>query len=156
MDNKQLQDEQELAKVLAGVSDQINMVDPPADKKKADSKKDDKNKDAPAADVSVPDFSGQLDQIAQPAAAAEPKPLAELDQLKLSAINDLRPLVDKLNLPLEEKFDTYLLLIRSTDDSSLLQPAYEVARQIEDETKRAESLLNVIKEIDYFNSGNKK
>ncbi len=156
MDNKQLQDEQELAKVLAGVSDQINMATAPTDKKKNDSKKpEDKDKDK-AADVTVPDFTGQLDQIDQPKAATETKPLAELDELKLSAINDLRPLVDKLNLPLEEKFDTYLLLIRSTDDSSLLQPAYEVARQIEDETKRAEALLNVIKEIDYFNSRNKK
>ena len=52
----------------------------------------------------------------------------------------------------EEKFDIYLLLLRSSDDDTLIEPAYNAARAIEDETKRANALLDVIKEIDYFKS----
>ncbi|MEO5499071.1 MAG: hypothetical protein ABIR46_01065 [Candidatus Saccharimonadales bacterium] len=74
----------------------------------------------------------------------------ELDSMKKSALEDLRPLVEKLDLPADEKFDTLLLLIRSTDDKSLLPAAHEAARSIADETKRAQALLDVIKEIDYF------
>lgn len=75
-----------------------------------------------------------------------------LDDIKAHALQDLRPLVDKLNVLNEEKFDIYLLLLRSSDDNTLIEPAYEAARNIEDETKRANALLDVIKEIDYFNS----
>ncbi|NLA42685.1 hypothetical protein GX865_00785 [Candidatus Saccharibacteria bacterium] len=75
-----------------------------------------------------------------------------LDSVKAEAINELRPLIGKLNLPPEEKFDTYLLLIRTTDDQELVPPAYDVARQIEDESRRAMALLDIIKEIDYLSN----
>ena len=81
-------------------------------------------------------------------AAADP----ELDGLKASALEELRPLVGKLNLPAEERFDTLLLIIRSTDDQSLLGQAHEAAKEITDDTRRAQALLDVIKEIDYFSS----
>ena len=74
----------------------------------------------------------------------------ELDSIKKNALEELRPLVDKLDLPADEKFDTLLLIIRSTDDKTLVSAAHEAARAIEDETKRAQALLDVIKEIDYF------
>lgn len=74
-------------------------------------------------------------------------PLADI---KNDALNELRPLVDKLTVSPEEKFDTYLLLIRSTDDESLIAPAHEAAKAIEDEARRAEALLDIIKEIDYL------
>lgn len=75
-----------------------------------------------------------------------------LDEIKVHALQDLRPLIDKLSVSNEEKFDIYLLLLRSSDDNTLIEPAYEAARNIEDETKRANALLDVIKEIDYFKS----
>ncbi len=96
--------------------------------------------------------------VAEPAPAAtipEPKKMAGdsgLEGLKTSALEELRPLVGKLNLPPEEQFDTLLLIIRSTDDQSLLSQAHEAAKQIPDETRRAQALLDVIKEIDYFSS----
>lgn len=74
----------------------------------------------------------------------------ELESIKKDALEQLRPLIDRLNLPAQEKFDTLLLVIRSTDDQSLLTAANEAAKQIEDDTKRAEALLDVIKEIDFF------
>lgn len=102
---------------------------------------------APAAPEPV------ADPVTEPVATpAEPVHTSspELDSLKKDALEELRPLVDKLDLPADEKFDTLLLLIRSTDDKTLLGAAHEAAKGIADETKRAQALLDVIKEIDYF------
>lgn len=73
-----------------------------------------------------------------------------LDDIKQNALSELRPLVDKLNVSPEEKFDTYLLLLRSTDDTSLIAPAHEAAVAIPDETRKAQALLDIIKEIDFL------
>ncbi|MDO4901954.1 MAG: hypothetical protein Q4A21_00095 [bacterium] len=75
-----------------------------------------------------------------------------LDEIKVHALQDLRPLMEKLDVSAEEKFNIYLLLLRSSDDKTLIEPAYAAARNIEDETKRANALLDVIKEIDYLNA----
>ena len=79
-------------------------------------------------------------------------PGIDLDTIKNHALADLRPLVEKLTVSNEEKFDIYLLLLRSSDDNTLVEPAYNAARAIEDETKRANALLDIIKEVDYFKS----
>lgn len=76
----------------------------------------------------------------------------DLSEIKKDALNDLRPLVDKLEIAPDEKFDTYLLLIRSTDDKSLVSPAYAAAQAITDEARRAQALLDIIKEIDYLSN----
>ena len=73
-----------------------------------------------------------------------------LEEIKRQAITELRPLVDQLNLPAEDKFDALLLLIRTTDDSSLIPAAHEAAKGIADDSRRAQALLDVIKEIDFF------
>jgi hypothetical protein len=78
-----------------------------------------------------------------------------LASIKQDALVELRPLVDKLNVSPEEKFDTYLLLIRSTDDTDLIAPAHEAAKAITDETRRAEALLDIIKEIDFLSHSKK-
>ncbi|MEO5690767.1 MAG: hypothetical protein ABIQ64_01125 [Candidatus Saccharimonadales bacterium] len=75
-----------------------------------------------------------------------------LESIKKDALAELRPLVDKLDLPADEKFDTLLLIIRSTDDKTLVQSAYDAAKSITDDSKRAEALLDVVKEIDYFSN----
>lgn len=87
--------------------------------------------------------------------ATPPAPAADtgaLEGIKRSALEELRPLVGKLDLPPEEKFDTLLLIIRSTDDQSLIEPAHDAAKAIPDEIKRAQALLDIIKEIDYFSN----
>lgn len=101
----------------------------------------------PAFDVPAPEPAAEEPlSVAPSATVASP----ELESIKKDALEQLRPLVDKLDLPAQEKFDTLLLIIRSTDDQSLLTAANEAAKGIEDETKRAEALLDVIKEIDFF------
>ncbi len=102
--------------------------------------------DPPKDDTKDEDDSS--DSMPQPTKPFEDNgPLASIKQ---DAIVELRPLVDKLNVSPEEKFDTYLLLIRSTDDKDLIAPAHEAAKAIEDETRRAEALLDIIKEIDFL------
>lgn len=79
-----------------------------------------------------------------------------LDDIKGQALSELRPLVDKLNLAPEDKFDVLLLMIRSTDDSSLVSEAHAVAKQIQDDARRAQALLDIIKEIDFFDQNKTK
>lgn len=107
----------------------------------------------PMPDLSLPKEETPAAPTITPAPSfTPPTPAAggSLDNLKKDALEELRPLVDKLDLPADEKFDTLLLIIRSTDDQSLLAPAHEAAKAITDDTKRAQALLDVIKEIDYF------
>ena len=86
--------------------------------------------------------------IAQP---TPPSPVGpNLETIKQDAIAELRPLVDTLNLSPEDRFNTILLIIRSTDDASLLPAVHAAAKQIPDDGRRAQALLDVIKEIDFF------
>lgn len=135
-----ISDDQELAKVLAGISQQTE--------------------EAPAAEEPIvatplpepvaPVEEPVADPIMPTPAPTMPSADGGLDGIKLEALNELRPLVDKLNVSPEEKFDTYLLLLRSTDDKDLIAPAHEAAKGIADEARRAQALLDIIKEIDFL------
>lgn len=183
-----ISDDQELAKVLAGVSqmndDNLGFEETPVT--------------TPSAKLdSVPDSISEPTTIAEPTVDSEPADVAQtpivgytppsddatptpivgytspsdyvapastdngvapsandssLESIKKDALIELRPLVDKLDLAPEEKFDIYLLLLRSTDDKALIAPAHAAAQDIADETKRAQALLDVIKEIDYLSN----
>lgn len=141
-----ISDDQELAKVLAGVSqesdDQIPQMTIPAPVI------DEPVDETPA--IAMPTPTPTVEPI-QPMPSLAPTEGGELDSIKLEALNELRPLVDKLNVSPEEKFDTYLLLLRSTDDKALISPAHDAAKNIADEARRAQALLDIIKEIDFLN-----
>jgi hypothetical protein len=146
-----ISDDQELAKVLAGVNQQAEEA-------------------AATVPAEEPVVAPEPAAVEEPAAPVAPEPVmpdpiastpvapvmstpavgGSLDSIKQDALNELRPLVDKLNVAPEEKFDTYLLLLRSTDDQALIEPAHEAARNITDEARRAQALLDIIKEIDYL------
>jgi hypothetical protein len=74
----------------------------------------------------------------------------DLLHLKQQAISQLSPLVGKLDQSPEEKFRTTMMLIQSTDNQLLLQEAYDAAQKITDEKARAQALLDVVNEINYF------
>ena len=74
----------------------------------------------------------------------------ELLELKQKALNDLGPLVDHLDQTPEEKFRTTMMLIQSTDNESLIKEAYAAATSISEEKVRAQALLDVVNEINYF------
>lgn len=151
-----ISDDQELAKVLAGVSQQADegvsglqfeetppaIPVPPAPVVP----------DAPEVpEISVP-TEPETPAVAPVPDYSTPAASSELDDIKKDALAELRPLIDKLDVSPEEKFDTLLLIIRSTDDQSLLAATHEAAKAITDESRRAQALLDIIKEIDFFSS----
>jgi hypothetical protein len=95
----------------------------------------------------------------QPAAPADETPILpatgtvsndDLLQIKQNALQELSPLVNHLEQSPEEKFRTTMMMIQASDDHTLLQVAYDTAKQITDEKIRAQALLDVINEINYF------
>jgi LPS O-antigen subunit length determinant protein (WzzB/FepE family) len=74
----------------------------------------------------------------------------DLINIKKDALQQLTPLVGHLDQTPEEKFRTTMMLIQATDDKSLLRSAYESALQIPDEKSKAQALLDVVNEINYF------
>lgn len=153
-----ISDDQDLAKALAGV-----LPDEPEEAKPELPQFEEIIVPPTPAPVVLPG----VEPVAQAAVAADPAPAfsmpapslppasipsgsSELEDIKKSALVELRPLIDRVDLPVEEKFDTYLMLIRSTDDASLIAPAHAVAQTITDEKRKAEALLEIIKEIDYL------
>jgi hypothetical protein len=76
----------------------------------------------------------------------------DLLAIKQDALNALSPLVGNLDQNPEEKFRTTMMLIQASDDRSLVKVAYEAAQAIPDEKSRAQALLDVINEINYFTS----
>lgn len=196
---KPISDDPELAKVLAGVSQQTDQAlqfdtpqadpaapadqpsDTPADNTQPAMTAPLADDNQPASAQATPDaeqtpvtepaesnpyatepLPEPTAQTAEPAVEPLPQPAMptvtsssdsdDLSSIKKEALNDLRPLVGKLEIAPEEKFDTYLLLIRSTDDKSLIEPAYAAAQAITDESRKAQALLDVIKEIDYLSN----
>lgn len=74
----------------------------------------------------------------------------DLLALKQQALNDLAPLVEHLNQTAEEHFRTIMMLLQSTDNHNLIKDAYSAAHAIDDEKVRAQALLDVVNEINYF------
>lgn len=70
--------------------------------------------------------------------------------MKREALEELSPLIDKLDQTPEERFDTLMMMIQATDNQSLLTDAFATAKEIKDEKKRARALLDVVNEINYF------
>lgn len=74
----------------------------------------------------------------------------DLIDLKQKALQQLTPIVGHLDQTPEEKFRTTMMLIQASDNQALLGEAYEAANAIEDEKVKAQALLDVINEINYF------
>lgn len=75
---------------------------------------------------------------------------SELVEIKKSALKELSPLLDELDQPADEKLDILMMTIQATDDQSLIPQAFETAKKIEDKKSRAEAMLDIIQEINYF------
>ena len=138
VNNQPVSDDNDLAKVLTGAEGQLAAPT------------------APVPDPSPPQPSDDAVATDAPPFIEEPIPASheheELEIIKKHALEELRPLVDKLDLPPEEKFDILLLIIRSTDDEELVAKAHDTSIQIQDETRKAQALLDIIKEVDYFSN----
>lgn len=90
----------------------------------------------------------------EPAPEPAPKPVAEqsnslnMHGIKEAALRDLVPLIEHLNMNAIQKFNLYRNIFEDLKDYTVLGSAYEAAKSIEDETKKAEALLYLVETID--------
>jgi len=104
--------------------------------------------------------------VPTPKAKAEPKPTtpppaksagnSDLESIKQKALTELKPLLDEVDLPADQKFHTILEIISATNDTSLIPKLYEAAEKIEDKHERAQALVDVVSEIEYLSNDAKK
>lgn len=86
----------------------------------------------------------------------EPEPVQnnassnDLLDIKRHALQDLSPLIGHLDQSPEERFKTTMMMIQASDNQALVADAYEAAKGIEDEKARAQALLDIVNEINYF------
>jgi hypothetical protein len=85
--------------------------------------------------------------IAAAMAPADPNQLAGMKQ---QALEHLEPLVGHLDQSPEEAFKTTMMMIQANDNHTLLEKALEEAKKIEDDKARANAMLDIINEINYF------
>lgn len=74
----------------------------------------------------------------------------DLNEIKQQALQQLSPLVSHLDQTPEEKFHTTMMMIQATDDESLIPDAYQTAQKITDEKAKAQALLELVNEVNYF------
>jgi hypothetical protein len=115
--------------------------------------------DTPAAAASTPSTSGNTGLSITPShgsssngSSAHPD---ELLDIKQQALTHLSPLVDHLEQSASDRFRTTMMMIQASDNASLIKSAYDAALQISDDKERAQALLDLINEINYFTQQNK-
>ena len=69
-------------------------------------------------------------------------------EVKKAALRDLAPLLEKVDMDSSEKFKIYRDIFEDLKDHTILEPAYQTAREIADENERAKALLYLINSID--------
>ena len=74
----------------------------------------------------------------------------DLLDIKQQALTQLTPLVGHLDQSPEEKFRTTMMMIQASDNQGLISTAYEAAQAIPDEKSKAQALLDIVNEINYF------
>ena len=79
-------------------------------------------------------------------------PNKDLLAIKQKALQQIIPLISILEQPPEQLFRTIMMIIQETDNADLLEKAYDTAVKIQDEKGRAEALLAIANEINYFTS----
>jgi ElaB/YqjD/DUF883 family membrane-anchored ribosome-binding protein len=73
-----------------------------------------------------------------------------LANLKNEALSHLEPLTEHLDGTPEEVFKTTMMMIQANDNHTLLEKALEAAKKITDDKERAQAMLDIINEINYF------
>ena len=107
---------------------------------------------SPATDTSAPAAATDAPAaVSYPAPASTGNPDTDgLLDIKHEALQALTPLVGQLNQTPEEQFRTTMMMIQASDNHNLLKVAYEAAKNISNEKERAQALLDIVNEINYF------
>lgn len=117
---------------------------------------------APAAEplasldpISIPDLEAPEPEepiVSKPTEVPEPAEpethSLSTTEVKRAALRDLLPLLDKIHTNEIQKFNIYKDIFEELKDYTVLEPAYQAAREIPDETTRAEALLYLVEAID--------
>lgn len=98
----------------------------------------------------APEFTPSSPLAVSPSPASNDLSHDELLTIKQNALEQLSPLVGHLEQTPEEKFKTTMMMIQGSDDQSLVPAAYEAANAITDEKVKAQALLDIVNEINYF------
>ena len=81
-------------------------------------------------------------------AATEPSANLSIREIKTAALHDLAPLVNKLDMSPSQKFNIYRNMFENLRDYTVIELAYQAAKNITDERERAEALLYLVEVID--------
>ncbi len=89
-----------------------------------------------------------------PLAQTAPVDQAKLADMKQQALAHLEPLADHLDGTPEETFKTTMMMIQANDNHTLIEKALNAAKDIEDDKARAQAMLDIVNEINYFSQDN--
>lgn len=109
---------------------------------------------APAEPVSAPEEDIKPEPIGHEEDIEEKTEIVEKDgemgmnQVKEAALRELTPILDKLDVPAEQKFGIYKNAIDNYHDTSVIKSAYQAASKIADDKEKGEALLYIIDSID--------
>lgn len=98
---------------------------------------------APTAETPAAEEPAEPAPVA-PAVEESPAASGNLSEVKQAMLRDLFPLMDKVELAPEQKYDVYKEMIESTGDKEMIPAAYEAVKGIADETAKAEALLYLV------------
>ncbi len=82
--------------------------------------------------------------------SSEPATNDQLVSIKRQALAELSPLINHLDQSADEKFKTTMMMIQASDNKDLIPQAFNSAKEITDEKQRAQALLDLVNEINYF------
>ncbi|MCL2001819.1 hypothetical protein FWG76_00230 [Candidatus Saccharibacteria bacterium] len=133
MDNE----EAELERALAGIANGGMSMDDD------DFQEEGEKHEEPKAEVEAP-----KNEEKQKMEIKAPAPSGDLNRVKNDVLADLRPIIGSVKLPADEKFELTMRVYDVTKDGGMLEVAYEATKGIADDSKKADSLLRVINEID--------
>ena len=106
----------------------------------------------PATAPSVSDLGSTVDLDTLASSAAGSSQNQALLDIKQQALGKLSDLVDNLEHSPEQHFQTLMMIIQETDNIHMMDKAYATALQLKDAKERAQALLSIANEINYFTS----
>ena len=73
---------------------------------------------------------------------------AETASVKEAALKELFPIMDRIEVSPEKRFELYREIMEAMKDKVVVKPAYEAAKAIKNDKARADALLYVIEQIE--------
>lgn len=73
---------------------------------------------------------------------------ADVQSIKEAALKELFPIMNRIELKPEKRFELYCEMMEVMKDKAILEPAHEAAKEIKDEKARADALVCLIETIE--------